>query len=223
MKRGRNINLLFGLFAIFLILSNLAVAQSDILWGVDSNLNPQDISTDSIKEKGQEKWDYLQKEWKNILLKNNIIAKLDSFFTKINILFVILLGEDYSLTSFKLFLIVILWIIIAIGIGNLLKARFGLSIIVSYLIGIGLSVILAQLRIYSLVITATLKIAFAPELWWVRLIIWGVIFFVLILISYVFKILSGYLKKDREKQIKSETNHLRNVLDSFMRGSELKR
>ena len=52
------------------------------------------------------KWDYLGREWKEILLKRKFVSAIDGFFTKISILFKILFGEPYSL-SLPLFFVIV--------------------------------------------------------------------------------------------------------------------
>src|SRR3989338_6576000 len=103
---------LFSVFIIFLlVLASLililhaAKAQENIP-GLPSGLSPEEV--EKTQENIEGKWDYLAREWKNILLKNKFVSAIDGFFTKISFVFRILFGMDYSM-SLVLLIAIILW------------------------------------------------------------------------------------------------------------------
>src|SRR3989338_3842042 len=93
---------LFIILVVFLLVSvslilvlQTAKAQDDIL-GLPAGLSPEEV--EKTQEKVEGKWDYLAREWKNIFLKNKFVSAIDSFFTKISIVFRILFGMEYSMS-----------------------------------------------------------------------------------------------------------------------------
>jgi len=140
---------------------------------------------DNVKDKANEKWDYLQKEWTSILMKNKVVASIDSFLKQINIVFVVLFGEDYNLISLTLWLVIASWLVLTFAVANVLIGQFNLGSALSLFIGVIVSIILAQVRILNFIITFVLNLAFAPELWYVRLIIWAGILIGFFLILYL--------------------------------------
>jgi len=204
--------ILFGIFAVSFI---HAIEYSDVSGQVDDT--QQQI--ENVTSQFENKWDYLQKEWKSMLLKNKFVFAVDSFFTKINIAFLVLFAEDYSLVSLTLWLVIILWILFAVIIMNALKAQLGLDSGISFLIGAAVSVILSQIKIFHILVTFILKIAFAPDLWYVRLIIWIFIFIGFFAVYYVSKILDKYLEKARKLSAEKETAHRQKKLEKFTEGA----
>ena len=79
----------------------LTIVCSLVLVNAQLNVNPDDLeklNPEVIKDKAEAKWDYLQKEWKSIILKNESFAKTDALFIKGNIIFLVLFGEGYSIS-----------------------------------------------------------------------------------------------------------------------------
>jgi len=174
---------------------------------------------DNVKDKANEKWDYLQKEWTSILMKNKVVASIDSFLKQINIVFVVLFGEDYNLISLTLWLVIASWLVLTFAVANVLIGQFNLGSALSLFIGVIVSIILAQVRILNFIITFVLNLAFAPELWYVRLIIWAGILIGFFLILYLSQALSVYLKKARKKNEEDKTRHTRKKFEKFSKGA----
>ena len=132
---------------LFLFLISLIVyinAQSDfdqfedaVDKGIEDKVENLEGKIDEYtdQDKWEEKWDYLGKEWKNILLKNPVVFASDTFLKKISIVFEILLGESYSL-SIGFFFLIFLWLYLLFNLSFLLKAFFsgGISWVMSFLI-----------------------------------------------------------------------------------------
>lgn len=176
--------------------------------------NPEEIIEDA-----ESKWDYLGKEWKNILLKNSIIKKIDSFFTKISFIFRILFGQTYSL-SITLFFVVILWFFIFIFVGNILKSSGFIRGVPAYLIGLVPAIILAQLDIFRKIVVAVGTFVFSREAKWARITLAIVAIFVLILLFAVSEALSKYLEKRRKLTKEKEAELSQEKIKRFSEGLE---
>ena len=214
MKKG----LILVLFA--LIILGTGVFAISFIYALDysdasSQIDNAQQQIENVTGQFENKWDYLQQEWKTMLLKNKFISSIDSFFTKVNLVFVVLFAENYSLISLNLWLVIILWILFAVITMNALKAQMNLDLGIGFLIGVSISIIFAQLKIFHIIVTFVLKIAFAPELWYVRLIIWLFIFVGLFVIYYVSIILDKYLEKSRKENAEKETSHRQKKLEKF--------
>ncbi len=139
------------------------------------------------------KWLELGTRWKETLLKNPYVAKIDSIFQKGNIVFVILFGRDYSLSLTLLFLIMLwfyFWSQFDKIIGTFSTFSSGTSIVVS----LGMTVILAQIKFFDWTSEMIFKLIFY------RSGIWGIIwaiggFLVVILVSMVLGKFFTSLKK----------------------------
>ena len=140
-----------GIFLIFLLLINflaISLIHAETAPGIPSILTPEETEKTiaDLKNKSLTKWDYLGQNWQVMLLKNKVVASLDSFFTKISIIFVILFGMPYSL-SITLLVIILLWIFFFFKFGEIFKDFSAFSEGTSWFIALGLTIILAQLQI----------------------------------------------------------------------------
>jgi hypothetical protein len=166
------------------------------------------ISSDS-GVKLTEKWEYLGKEWKNILMANSVIQSLDSLFQKINFVFLVLFGTPYSL-SLALFLIVFLWLYFFFSFQNILKMTL-FSKIVCLLISLGLTIILAQVGLFSKIVNFIIQLLFGEQTWWMKLIIGvGILIALVLVFAFVMKFgkqsaINKKKRKDEENRIKLET------------------
>jgi len=190
------------LFLNFLAL-NLSLAQ-ETPPGLPKELGqePSEI-IEQYKNKTLTKWDYLGKEWKNMLLKNKYIGKANELFTKFSIVFKILFNMDYSL-SITLLVIILLWIFFAFESGSIIQKAFGINNFLAFLIGAGISIILAQLNFLLLITKMTGWLVFAKKGWWWNVLMIGVIILIFVLLYYFGGTLAKLLEKRREEQKKKE-------------------
>ena len=93
--------LLFSLILlVFVVSAQLGNVENQIEGAVDSIEN----NITKIKEFTEvSKWDFIGSQWKEFLLKDKTIAGIDAFFTKINIVFVVLFARDWSISLEMLF------------------------------------------------------------------------------------------------------------------------
>ncbi len=147
------LNKKFVFVIVSLLLLNiltLSLVKSQQPPGLPSELqqDPEELK-ESIKNKTETKWQYLGKEWQNILLNNTAVYETNSFLEKVDdktLLFTILFGRPYSL-SITLLVIILLWILFFIQFGRILKTYSLFSGSISWIISFGLVMIMAQLGI----------------------------------------------------------------------------
>ncbi len=163
---------------------------------------PEELSEEKLNElksRAETKWDYLAKEWQTLLLKNKVISSIDAFLKKGSLVFQILFGEPYS-PSLTLLLIVILWIFLLFWFGGILSNYSTLSPVASWLIALGMVVIMAQIKILKQIITFFGWLIFSKETAAWRWAIAGIIILSCILIYFLTSKFGKEWKKKKEKE-----------------------
>ncbi len=213
MKKNTLIGILIFTLIFVQIFSFQVQASSD-LQGVGDDLEGKVGEFETAKENVETKWDYLGKEWQNILLKNKFVVGVDNFLKKINFVFVFLFGEDYSL-SLTLLVIIVLWIYLFLELSEILKDFTMFSPGTSKIIGLGVTIISAQVGILRKFTQAFGWIIFSPEAWWMRFIIFIVVCVILIFLHKITCVLGKKHKESKEKQEKAEAKTERKTLKKY--------
>ena len=200
----KKIGVLF--ICVFLVLSFIQLFNAqDVFDGEDFEEKIEEV--EDTKEKIEEgigdikegKWEYLGKEWKEILLKKKFVSTVDGFFTKISLVFKILFGEHYSL-SFVLFFVVLLWAYFFFKFREIFTDYSSFSSLTATVIGFGFTIILAQFQILRKIIEFFGWLVFTQEAnIWRFLILLG-IFLGMIFIYYLTSYLGDGFKKSKEKR-----------------------
>jgi len=162
----------------------------------------------------EEKWDYLSNEWNKILKKNPIVSGLDAVFTKTNIVFRILFGQDYSL-SLTLFFVIFLWFYFLFGIKQIFTKAATFNPNVSLIISAGLSIILAQLQILRKIVDITGWFILSKTAGWWRFIAFVIVCGIFMVIFYINSVFADTLKKSKEEAKKQQAVHHRKLLEVF--------
>lgn len=202
----KKIGVLFICLFLFLILIQSSNIQAqDIeedLEGAEEKLQEGIEKAEDIKEKLEEgKWDYLGKEWKEILLKNKFVSAIDGFFTKISFVFRFLFGEAYTL-SLTLLLVIILWFYFFFKFSEIFTDYSSFSSTTAMVIGAAFTIILAQIQILRKIIEFFGWLVFSQEanIW--RFFIMLGIFLAMIGIYYLSSYLGDSFKKSKEEREK---------------------
>ncbi|HTY44244.1 MAG TPA: hypothetical protein VMC80_03300 [Patescibacteria group bacterium] len=209
-KRGAI--LIFTLLTLFLILG-LARAQSDIplpggvTTGQLENASNQIQNITSQFGQPNQYWTYLGGEIQKILFGSPVVKGIDSFFHKINLVFVVLFGVDYSF-SFSLLLIVGLWFYFFLVIKNILKDFASFSKWISRIIALLTVIIMAQFKVFQKSINLVTFLLFGDKPWWLKVIFWIIIIGVLILLLYLIKTFGKQMAENRKK-MKEEVNRVK--------------
>lgn len=161
----------------------------------------------NISEKGKEtvekisdkeKREYLFQEWKNLLLKNKVISAIDLFFTKISPAFLVLFGEPYALSGFLL-IIIILWFYFFFKLSEIMIDFSPFSSGVGWVIGLGLTIVLAQIQILRKIAEFFIWFVFYKEATWWRFAATLIIIFALFFIYYFSSVFSKAYKEQKKK------------------------
>ena len=214
---------------LFIISVKAEVSAPSIpsLPGIGGNINPDTglpIELEKIQEIGKNltskeiSSNYLKQEWNKILLDNKYISSMDSFFTKISIIFRILFGIPYSLTL-TLFFVIILWFAIFLSLPGIIENSTSLSSGVSWLISLGITIILAQIQVLNRIIVFLIKFISYPENSWLRLLVGILIFVGIIIFYYIEKYLSKYLEKKKKQKIENKTKQTQKKIEKFSEGA----
>ena len=202
----KKIGVLFICLFLFLILIQSSNIQAqDIeegLEGAEEKLQEGIEKAEDIKEKLEEgKWDYLGKEWKEILLKNKFVSFVDNCFKKISFVFTFLFGEPYSL-SLTLLLVIILWFYFFFKFSEIFTDYSSFSPTTAMVIGFAFTIILAQFQILRKVIEFFGWLVFSQEanIW--RFFVMLGIFLAMIGIYYLSSYLGNSFKKSKEEKEK---------------------
>jgi hypothetical protein len=155
-------------------------------------------------------WANLGKQWKDSLLKMPVIHAFDLFFQGINFVFLGLFGINYSLSLAFLFTM-ILWFLFFFKFYDILKIASLFSKWVCLIISLGLTILLAQVGLFSMIINAIIQLFFGPQTWWMKVIIGVLIVFGLVMLFAFIKKFGKKMeenkkkRKDEENRIKLET------------------
>ena len=206
-------------------------SSSDIVSGVKSGVSDVVSSSSGIASDVGSGLSVLQKygnfggqsinisaDWKAVgdniqekLLANPWVKLVDSFFHQINIVFIILFAQNYSL-SFFLLLSVVIWSIIVAVVYNAMKSFSTFSKFASFAIAFVFTIIVAQLRAINGLVNLIMLVAFgANKPWWLKLLIACGIVIVVFAIAMVLHKLGKKIdkkrqeRKDYENRLKLET------------------
>lgn len=157
--------------------------------------NATERTREFIEEK---KWTYLGEKWKEIFLRSKFIAGLDSFFRNINPVFIILFGQSYDL-SLSFYVSVVMWVVFLYVFTEMLMAFAPFKNITSFVVGVGITIAVAQIGLIQFVSVLILKFIFYREGVWRWLSPVGVIF-VIVLIAVIVK----RLNKNKETHVEKE-------------------
>jgi len=164
--------LIFSLCLLGLLLmsffSFVNFVSAEDIPGMPSELNPEQLeeTVGSLSEK----WEYLAREWKNILLGNSVVKAIDSFLQKINIVFVVLFAKDYSM-SLALLLIIFFWVFLLFKFNRILRDFTAFPKSIAIVISLCLVIILAQFKLLEKLASFVILIVFGEKPWWLSLLI----------------------------------------------------
>ncbi len=208
------------LFLVFLLILQVSYIRAQgIQEGLEEakeGLEEGVEKVEDIKEKLEEdKWDYLGKEWKKIFLENKFVSFIDSFLTKISIVFVILFGEPYSL-SLTLLFVIALWFYFFLKFSEIFTDYSSFSSSTAMVIGFALTVIFAQVKIFKKIVEFFGWLIFSQEsnIW--RFVIMLVIFLVMIGLYSLSSYLGKMHKKKKEEEEKGRAKEERGILHRFV-------
>jgi len=159
------------------------------------------VSTDQINnipqtpEQAQDL--FLKQAWSDLISKNVYLGPVHRFFISISPVFLFLFGENYSLSP-TLLAIIVIWCYDVMEVSIIVDSFGFLNSWVSKVIAVGISIILAQVGFYRWLITSLANIVYAPELWWVRLLIGVGIILGLFILHFIVKMFESQMKANKK-------------------------
>ncbi len=164
-----------------------------------------------------DKWNFLGDQWKEILLKSKVISGLDVFFTKINLLFVILFGMDWSL-SMQMYFSFLLWIAL---VYSLLKIKvFSNNKVGRFLYILSVFFIIPLTQIYEYVGKFAVAAVFYNSSTTWKLISFILLTSLFMALIGLFGIVGSYYKKFKESREKKQEQENRNQLKKVVAATQ---
>ncbi len=210
----------FLLLAILLLVSFTSAQFGGIEDQIDSTSENLENNITKVKEfTDKDKWNFIGSQWKEYLLKNKAIAGVNAFFTKINVVFLILFATSWSL-SIEMLFIFLVWLFTLLSIYSYLSffrnqwIRFG-----ACFLGV---IALAQAKIFYFVSHGFYNlIVLKPSGWW-RF----ATFIVCVVLLIVYFRFNQIISKQLEESRKLTEEHNKDVklkeLDAYNKGLQLK-
>ncbi len=210
------VKLVFASFLLLalIIFSNVNARAQDL---EDIENNSVVRGVDELREIAEErKWEFLSEQWKEILLKNRFISKIDSFFTKINFIFVFLMSRNYSL-SLELFFVFLIWLFTLLSL-YAYSSYFFDNDIYRGLIALAGTVIFSWLQIFNILGKGIIRLIFFSERGLISFFTSLLIFVLIFVYLFLNKMFAARLKEDKEEARKREFEHKVAVEEKFREG-----
>lgn len=208
-------NLVFVFIGIFLL-----SVFSSVFAQVPETLTPEELAelNQITVAANPQKWGELLESWKQGILQNPIIASINSILTSMNILFLILFGTNYSMSLF-MFFVIVFWVFFLFQISGILRMTSIFSKGVSWIIAIGLTILLAQLRLYSALSNFLFNNSFILNAdTWVGALIYVGIIILLVFLGTVNKLVEKKLENNKKMLEEEKAKLNRNILDTYVSG-----
>lgn len=141
-------------------------------------------------------WENIGLQWKEFLLRNKFVSSVNVFFTKINIVFLILFGMNWSL-SFNMFFAFLFWVFTLYSIIKYMSSvdKKAIGILYSFIIVI----LLAQINLFEYIGKWSVALVFYKSS-----LLWKVLFFLAVIGFFVGfwglnRSIAKWIKKKREE------------------------
>lgn len=160
-------------------------------------------------------WEYLGDKWRAFFLEIPAVKKIDSFFQKINWFFVVFFGKSYVLSG-VLFLSILFWIHFYRIASYSMTAFSAFSTWISYLLALGLTILIAQANLFYLLAGWCFKLLFYREGFWSWVSVPVFILINLFVFAFLHTLINGlklFIKGQREKEKEEETEINRKTIN----------
>lgn len=202
-------------FVLLFILSMgyFASAETPVLGGSGEKIIDTAQKTQDAIDQG--KTQFLGEQWKDFLLRSKVIKAFDTFFTKINILFVILFARSYSF-SIELFFALLLWVFVVLSLpGYLFVIENGNYRNVAAFV---LTILLAHLQVFNALSRVIVKLYFyrVSALW--SLMIFVLTIVILIVFYRINMTVCRAMRIERERNKRKGVEKRVMVLEAYKQG-----
>jgi hypothetical protein len=184
--------------------------------------SPEELEKQAMqleKLKNQTEWQYLGIRFQESLMKNPVIAGIDSFCKKISIVFSILFGMPYSL-SITLLFVMAMWFIVFMDLGNIIHSHSAFSGTASYGISLAFAIMFSQLQIFRFIVDYTGTLIYSKEEWWARTLLILAVILLIIVVDRLSRLVAKYLKGLKKLREEAKTKVAQKATQEFAKGIE---
>jgi len=162
-------------------------------------------------------WQTLLDTAKLKIFNSKFVVSVDGLLREVNIVFVILIGIDYDFTL-AFFFASVLWIYFLFQFKRILHYSLISSKGISWIISVGLMIILAQSGIFGTVGKALSNLVHAPKQTWLGILIFLGIALVMVFLAVINGQFGLHWAKSKGKLAKLKEESNREYLENFTRG-----
>jgi len=166
----------------------------------------------------------LKQQWSELIANNKYLGPVHRFFSTISPVFLVLFGENYSLSP-TLLLVIVLWFYVAMELTILFNGIGMLNSWANRGIAVGCSIVLAQVGVFRGIGLFLSNLIYSPALWWARLLAAIGLVVGLFILHYIMKLVEKQLKTAKEagkkETLKEELEKGRAFREGLEEGSKL--
>ncbi len=214
--RNKKITFAFFVAFIYLISFAFAIDAGNIQGELQDKIGDLEKNVSKAREfTEKDKWTFIKEQWQGILLKNKYIAGVNGFFTKIDIVFVVLFAHKWEL-SVEMFFVFMLWIFTFLFLKvNMFFLNVNWEKWVTAFLGV---LALAHLKVFNKLSEGMFKIVFYKDaVLWKTFVFVG--FFVLFVLYYKLGgVIEKWQKKRKEKKEKEKLENRVGRTEEFQKG-----
>ena len=227
MKKENKLILVGLLFLAFLVSCAVVVYAQDEVPGLPSGFD--EVPGAARIEQGQQTYEqyttaenksaYLAEQWGLLIGKSAFIGPIHNFLSSNQLLFKIFFNYPYEL-SFAFFFVLVLWFTFVFKMTKIVKSMDLVLIKKSFTLPfvLILTIILAQLHVFNLIVRGIVNLMFLSDAWWVRIIVFVLICTVIVALSIFSNYLSKYFKTQAELKKQQELEQTSEEFKAFEKG-----
>lgn len=211
-----NVSLFYWIVFTLLFFSFVS-AQSSIGEQVEEAAGNLEKNVTAVREFTEsQRSEFLGTQWKEFLLKSKLIAGIDAFFVKINLVFVVLLGMDWSL-SMQMYFAFLFWLVVFY---SMLRFKiFTKNKLFRWLYFISIIILLPMTQIYEAVGGLFVKLVFYKNYNSWKLISWIILTFTFVVLGIISNNISSWYKKRLENKAKKIEGENREELEKVVKAT----
>ena len=181
----------------------------------------KDKIDDLPRDSEQIKDRYLTQEWSKFIENNKALGPVHKSFIAYSLPFIIIFGEPYIL-SITFLVVVFLWIFTVYIIAKPLNASKLFNPAITLLISIGISIMLANMKVINTLAVFIVNLVLSKNEWWTRIILGIIIVAALVVIKKIDSLLAQKIeaatKENKEKTLQGTVRQTKAEMQALERG-----
>ncbi|MBI2631485.1 hypothetical protein HYW75_00590 [Candidatus Pacearchaeota archaeon] len=207
---------LFCAFVIFLLPhAQSAVNPEESIENIKEKISDIPKDAEQIKDK------YLTQEWSKFIENNKFLSPVHKSFIAYPLPLIIVFGEPY-VVSFTFMIVVFLWVFTVYLIAKPLNALKLFNPAITLLISIGVTIMLAQMKVISTIAVFMVNFVLSKNEWYTRIILGIILIASLVVIKKVDSLLAQKIesasKENKEKNLKGIVQQTKAEMKTLERG-----